>query len=196
MTPMRPLIVATQNPGKLAEMQQYLRDLHWDLQLMPADLEIEETGTTFTENAILKATQAAQHTGHWAIADDSGLEVNALGGAPGIYSARYGKNDDDRINRLLNELAGKNDRSAQFVCVIAIASPDNHTILHAQGICSGEILTERRGTGGFGYDPIFWVPDCQQTYAEMSKDTKRQISHRGRAFVALLEQFKDLQLMD
>lgn len=189
---MRPLIVATQNSGKLAEMQQYLGDLNWDLQLMPADLEIEETGTTFTENAVLKATQAAQYTGHWAIADDSGLEVHALGGAPGIYSARYGKDDDDRIDRLLRELADTDDRSAQFVCVIAIASPDHNTILHAQGICLGEILTERRGTGGFGYDPIFWVPDCQQTYAEMSKETKRQISHRGRAFVALLDQLKRL----
>ena len=189
---MRSLVVATQNVGKLAELQHYLADFRWDLLLMPPDLEIEETGKTFQENAILKATQAAQATGEWAIADDSGLAVTALNGAPGIYSSRYGKTDDDRINRLLRELEGQEDRSAQFVCVIAIASPDGSTVLHAEGICPGEILHERKGMGGFGYDPVFWVPESQQTYAEMSKDTKRQVSHRGRAMAAMLKQMKAL----
>ena len=187
---MRPLVVATQNPGKLVEMQHYLAHLDWDLQLMPADLEIEETGTTFLENAILKATQTAQQTRQWAIADDSGLAVNALDGAPGIYSARYGKSDDDRINRLLRELEDKSDRSAQFVCVIAISSPDQKTVIHAEGHCPGEILTERKGDGGFGYDPVFWVPDCQKTYAEMSKEDKREVSHRGRAIELILPKFQ------
>lgn len=189
---MRSLVVATQNLGKLAELKHYLADLNWDLKLMPADLEIQETGKTFQENAILKATQTAQATGEWAIADDSGLSVTALNGAPGIYSARYGKTDDDRINRLLSELEGQADRSAQFVCVIAIASPDGLTVNHAEGICPGEILLERKGEGGFGYDPVFWVPERQQTYAEMSKDTKRQVSHRGRAMVTMLQQMKTL----
>ena len=190
---MRSLVVATQNVGKLVELKHYLENLDLHLQLMPSDLEIEETGTTFKENAILKATQVAALTGEWAIADDSGLSVTALGGAPGIYSARYGKTDEDRINRLLRELEGQTDRSAQFVCVIAIASPDQSTILHAEGICPGEILNARQGKGGFGYDPVFWVPEGhQQTYAEMSPETKRQVSHRGRAMAAMLPQLKTL----
>lgn len=189
---MRSLVVATQNRGKLAELKHYLMDLDWDLQLMPAHLNIEETGTTFQENAILKATQTAQLTRQWAIADDSGLSVQALGGAPGIYSARYGKTDEDRINRLLKELDGQTNRSAQFVCVIAIANPDHSTVIHATGICPGEILQAQQGSGGFGYDPVFWVPESQKTYAEMSKETKRQVSHRGRAMAAILPQLNTL----
>ena len=189
---MRPLVVATQNSGKLAEMKRYLADLDWDLQLMPPDLEIEETGKTFLENALLKATQTAKQTGQWAIADDSGLAVNALDGAPGIYSARYGDSDDARINRLLSELENKLDRSAQFVCVIAISSPEGATVINAEGFCPGEILTERQGDGGFGYDPVFWVPECQKTYAQMTKAEKYEVSHRGRAFEAILPKLKQL----
>ncbi|NJN23160.1 MAG: RdgB/HAM1 family non-canonical purine NTP pyrophosphatase [Acaryochloridaceae cyanobacterium RL_2_7] len=187
---MRPLVVATQNSGKLVEMKHYLADLAWHLQLMPTDLKIEETGTTFLENAILKATQTAQQTGQWAIADDSGLAVNALNGAPGIYSARYGNSDEARINRLLNELEDQQDRSAQFVCAIAISSPDQSTLIHSEGHCPGEILTARQGEGGFGYDPVFWVPECQKTYAQMSKDEKREVSHRGRAIELILPKFR------
>lgn len=190
---MLPLIVATQNPGKLKEMQQHLVDLPWDLQLMPPDLEIEETGTTFRENAILKATQVAQHLGKWAIADDSGLEVMALDGAPGLYSARYGKTDADRIQRLLTELQGKTDRSAQFVCAIALARPDGSVACHAKGVCPGEILQAPQGEGGFGYDPIFYVRSQQQTFAELTATTKRQISHRGEAIKALMPQLLALE---
>ncbi len=190
---MTPLIVATQNPGKLQEMQQHLADLPWELQLMPPDLEIEETGTTFSENAVLKSTQVAQHLGQWAIADDSGLEVVALEGAPGIYSARYGKTDADRIQRLLMALQGVVDRSAQFVCVIALARPDGSLACQAQGICTGEILQDPQGDGGFGYDPIFYVPSAKQTFAELSAAAKREISHRGEAFKVLLPQLLALQ---
>ncbi|KAI9133251.1 RdgB/HAM1 family non-canonical purine NTP pyrophosphatase [Acaryochloris sp. CCMEE 5410] len=190
---MPPLIVATQNPGKLKEMQQHLADLPWELQLMPPNLEIEETGTTFRENAILKATQVAKHLEQWAIADDSGLEVMALDGAPGLYSARYGKTDTDRIQRLLTELQGKADRSAQFVCVIALARPDGSVACQAKGICSGEILQSPQGEGGFGYDPIFYVPSQQQTFAELSAAVKRQISHRGEAFKVLRPQLLALE---
>ena len=189
---MRPLVVATQNSGKLAEMERYLAQLDWALQLMPPELDIEETGKTFMENAILKATQTAQATGEWAIADDSGLAVNALGGAPGIYSARYGKSDEARINRLLKELQEHDDRSAKFVCVIALASPDQATVLTASGECPGEILTERQGEGGFGYDPVFWVPECGKTYAQMTQAEKRQVSHRGRAIEAILPKLQQL----
>ena len=138
---MTPLVVATQNPGKLAEMQQYLAELPWQLQLMPVDLEIAETGDTFAANACLKASTVARLMGQWAIADDSGLEVTALGGAPGIYSARYGRTDAERIQRLLNELGDGGDRTAQFVCVIAVARPGGEIVCQAEGICPGEIFT-------------------------------------------------------
>lgn len=183
---MRKLIVATGNPGKLSEMQEYLQDLPWQLALKPAELDIEETGVTFIENACLKASQVAKAMGEWAIADDSGLAVDALDGAPGIYSARYGKTDQERIARLLAELGTNPNRQAQFVCAIAIAAPDGAIALQTEGVCHGEILDSPRGEGGFGYDPIFYVPRQQQTFAEMSSIVKRQISHRGVAFNQLL----------
>lgn len=185
---MTPLVVATGNPGKLKEMEAHLAGLGWELTLKPAELEIEETGDTFAENACLKASQVAQATGEWAIADDSGLEVDALDGAPGIFSARYGKTDAERIERLLGELGNELDREAQFVCVIAIARPDGTIAVEAEGICRGEILHTPRGTGGFGYDPIFYVPEEEMTFAEMPPERKRSMSHRGKAFAALLPQ--------
>jgi XTP/dITP diphosphohydrolase len=186
------LVVATQNPGKLKEMQHHLSGLPWDLQLMPPDLEIEETGETFFENACLKASQVAQQLGQWAIADDSGLSVLALDGAPGVYSARYGKDDADRISRLLSELGNTANRAAQFVCAIAIANPEGEIVCHAEGICPGEILTAPQGDGGFGYDPVFYVPEAGLSFAEMSKDQKRQVSHRGRAIALLIPQLERL----
>lgn len=180
------LVVATGNPGKLKEMQAYLANVGYELRLKPETLDIEETGQTFLENACLKASQVALATGEWAIADDSGLQVDALSGAPGVYSARYGKTDADRIQRLLQELEGETNRQAQFVCVIAVASPDGAIVLHAEGVCAGEILHTPRGQGGFGYDPVFYVPDYQQTYSEMSASLKHEISHRGRAFQQLI----------
>ncbi|TAG97792.1 MAG: RdgB/HAM1 family non-canonical purine NTP pyrophosphatase [Oscillatoriales cyanobacterium] len=188
MTNHKFLVVATSNPGKLKEMQVYLQDLGWELQLKPAELEIEETGETFIANACLKASEIAKATGEWSIADDSGLMVDALDGQPGIYSARYGSSDADRISRLLRELGSEQNRGAQFVCAIAIARPDGTIALQVEGICRGEILHSPRGTGGFGYDPIFYVPAQQQTFAEMTPDIKRLYSHRGQAFQSLLPQ--------
>ncbi|MBF2073575.1 MAG: RdgB/HAM1 family non-canonical purine NTP pyrophosphatase [Synechococcales cyanobacterium C42_A2020_086] len=190
---MPPLVVATSNPGKLQEMQAYLSDPElacWQLQLKPATLDIAETGTTFAENAILKASQVAQALGEWAIADDSGLMVDALNGAPGLYSARYGSTDHDRIQRLLRELSGIQERQARFVCAIAVAQPDGSIALQAEGICPGEILEQAQGRGGFGYDPIFYVPEYQMTFAEMPPELKHRVSHRGRAFQQLLPQLK------
>lgn len=186
------LVVATGNPGKLQEMQAYLANLGWQLTLKPAELEIEETGDTFAANACLKASQVAQATGNWAIADDSGLQVDALNGAPGVYSARYGKTDKERIARLLGELGDEPNRQAQFVCAIAIARPDSAIALQAEGICRGEILYAPRGTGGFGYDPIFYVQAEQMTFAQMTPELKRKISHRGQAFQSLLPQLPNL----
>jgi XTP/dITP diphosphohydrolase len=192
MTNHKLLVVATSNPGKLKEMQVYLQDLGWELQLKPEELEIEETGETFIANACLKASEIAKATGEWSIADDSGLMVDALDGQPGIYSARYGKTDADRISRLLKELESEQNRQAQFVCAIAIARPEGTIALQVEGICRGEILHTPRGTAGFGYDPIFYVPAQQQTFAEMTPEIKRSHSHRGRAFQALIPQISNI----
>ncbi|WP_377480421.1 MAG: RdgB/HAM1 family non-canonical purine NTP pyrophosphatase [Microcoleus anatoxicus] len=192
MTNHKLLVVATSNPGKLKEMQAYLQDLGWELQLKPEELEIEETGETFIANACLKASEIAKATGEWSIADDSGLMVDALDGQPGIYSARYGSSDADRISRMIAELGNEQNRQAQFVCAIAIARPDGTIALQVEGICRGEILQSPRGTGGFGYDPIFYIPAQQQTFAEMTPDTKRLYSHRGQAFQSLIPQIKTL----
>jgi XTP/dITP diphosphohydrolase len=183
MTPA--LVVATGNPGKLQEMQTYLQNFPWELQLKPPELDIEETGTTFLENAALKASQVAKALNQWAIADDSGLAVEALNGAPGLYSARYGTTDQERIERLLTELGDHPNRQAKFICAVAIAKPDGTIAAQVQGECPGEIVTDLRGTGGFGYDPIFYVPEYQQTFAEMSAAVKHNVSHRGRAFTLL-----------
>lgn len=192
---MPPLIVATGNPGKLKEMQSYLVGPElsaWKLQLKPEALEIDETGSTFLENACLKASQVAEALGEWAIADDSGLSVDALSGAPGLYSARYAATDQARIERLLSELGHSTNRQAHFTCAIAVARPDGSIALQTEGICPGEILPAPKGSGGFGYDPIFYVPEHQMTFAEMPPELKHQISHRGRAFQTLLPQLKAL----
>ncbi|MBD2502441.1 RdgB/HAM1 family non-canonical purine NTP pyrophosphatase [Anabaena azotica] len=190
------LVVATSNPGKLREMQAYLAKTDWELTLKPTELEVEETGDTFAANACLKATEVAKATGNWAIADDSGLEVDALNGVPGVYSARYGNTDAERIGRLLNELGSEVNRGAQFVCVVAIASPDGTIVLQAEGVCRGEILHAPRGNGGFGYDPIFYVPEKQLTFAQMTPEVKKSVSHRGKAFAALLPQLEQLTRTD
>jgi XTP/dITP diphosphohydrolase len=189
---MNKLIVATSNPGKLKEMQEYLGEGEWELQLKPPELEIEETGETFLANARLKASEVARSLSSWAIADDSGLEVDALGGIPGVYSARYGKTDSDRIERLLKELGDERPRQARFVCAIAIARPDGTIAAQVEGYCPGEIADAPRGSNGFGYDPIFYVPSHRLTFAEMSPELKRSVSHRGQAFKAILPELDRL----
>jgi XTP/dITP diphosphohydrolase len=144
-------------------------------------------------NAVLKASQVAAVTGQWAIADDSGLAVTALQGAPGVLSARYGRTDADRIARVLRELGDEAHRQAVFVCAIAVARPDGSIALQAEGVCPGEILTAPRGQGGFGYDPIFYVPEVGLTFAEMPSELKNRLSHRGRAFEQVLPQLQHLR---
>jgi XTP/dITP diphosphohydrolase len=192
---MTKLIVATSNPGKLREMQAYLSGSVWELSLKPAELDVDETGDTFAANACLKASEVAIALNAWTIADDSGLQVDALNGAPGIYSARYANSDKERIDRMLRELSGfpePSQRQAQFVCAVAVARPDGTIAAQAKGICKGEILTSARGVDGFGYDPIFYVPAQQLAFAEMSVEQKRSISHRGKAFVLIKQQLTDL----
>jgi XTP/dITP diphosphohydrolase len=186
------VVVATGNPGKLTEMQGYLSDLDWELVLKPDQIDVAETGSTFLENARLKASTVAKAMGQWAIADDSGLAVAALNGAPGLYSARYGSSDPDRIDRLLRELGDTADRQATFSCAIALARPDGTIALETEGQCPGEITWAPRGSGGFGYDPIFYVPTVGKTFAELSHTEKDRISHRGVAFAQLLPALRSL----
>jgi XTP/dITP diphosphohydrolase len=182
------LLVATNNPGKVREYQALLRGLPLTLTY-PAqegiDIEVEETGSTFAQNARLKATAYARTSGLLTLADDSGLEVDALAGEPGTRSARYagqGASDEDRYRLLLSKLEGVpwQQRTARFRCVIAVARPQGevHT---AQGTCEGVIAFEPRGEHGFGYDPVFYVPEHGQTMAELEPEVKNRISHRARA---------------
>ncbi|MEN9202416.1 MAG: RdgB/HAM1 family non-canonical purine NTP pyrophosphatase [Thermostichus sp. DG_1_6_bins_120] len=186
----RPLILASSSLGKLREFAAFFQD-HipgWTLHLKPAELEVEETGTTFVENARLKATTVAKTLGEWTLADDSGLSVQALNGAPGIHSARYAATDAARIERLLKEMEGIPNRQATFHCALALADTQGQVRVQVEGVCEGEILTQPRGEGGFGYDPLFWVPEVGLTFAEMSPAQKAEIGHRGRALQALKEQ--------
>lgn len=191
---MATVVVATGNPGKLSELKGYLQALNWTLALKPDEIEVEETGETFVENARLKASEVAIRTQSWAIADDSGLSVAALNGSPGVYSARYGHSDADRINRVLRELGDETNRQAEFVCAIALARPDGTIALETEGRCPGSILTAGQGAGGFGYDPIFYVKAQGKTFAEMTAAEKERYSHRGIAFEQLMPALKKIDL--
>ncbi|PZO17263.1 MAG: non-canonical purine NTP pyrophosphatase, RdgB/HAM1 family [Leptolyngbya foveolarum] len=193
---MATVVVATGNLGKLAELKDYLQLLDWDLALKPQEIEVDETGETFIENARLKASEVAIATKSWAIADDSGLSVFALNGAPGVLSARYGDRDTDRIERVLRELGDESDRRAEFVCAIALSRPDGTIALETEGRCPGAILMAGQGAGGFGYDPIFFVTAQGKTFAEMSNAEKERYSHRGIAFEQLMPKLKQLKLTD
>ena len=194
---MTTLVIASGNAGKVREFAQLLEGLGLDTQPQPEGIEVEETGSTFAANARLKAEAVAKATGQWALADDSGLSVDALGGVPGVHSARYAATDAARIERLLQELhdAGALDpeaRSARFTAALALADPSGRVVLEVEGHCPGQILMERRGDGGFGYDPVFFVPEVQLTFAEMPKALKADVGHRGRAFAALKPQLQAL----
>ena len=184
-TQLQKLVIASGNTGKIEEFRAYLADLGVTLILKPDSIDVEETGTTFIENAHLKASQVAIATGEWAIADDSGLEVIALNDAPGVLSARYADTDSDRMNRVLSELSHHSNREAQFVCAIAIASPDGAIVADAIGFCKGAIANAPRGNHGFGYDPIFLIPEFQQTFGEIPPEVKAKISHRANALSIL-----------
>ena len=188
------MLVATGNIGKLNELNALMADMPVDL-LSLSDIgsfdEIEETGATFAENAALKATGYARIAGMLTLADDSGLEVEALDGRPGILSARYGGADlgfDKKMLKLLGELdnTGDRDRRGRFVCSIAIANAAGEIVHSADGICSGKIARSPRGMNGFGYDPLFIPDGFDQTFGELSEDIKRKISHRARAFEQIM----------
>ena len=191
------LVIASGNAGKVREFAALLADLGLEVRQQPEGLEVEETGSTFAENARIKAEAVARASGCWALADDSGLSVEALGGAPGVLSARYADSDSARIARLLQELeaAGADSpaaRSAHFTAALALANPQGEVVLEVEGLCPGQILTAVRGDGGFGYDPVFFVPEAGLTFAEMPHSQKADLGHRGRAFAALKPRLQEL----
>lgn len=190
-------VLATGNKGKVKELATMLAPL--DVEIVPQSefdvSAVPETGTTFVENAIIKARHAANVTGMPAIADDSGLEVDALNGAPGIYSSRFAgeeASDQENLEKLLADLQGESQRTARFRCVLVfMRHADDPTPLICQGTWQGEITQEAFGEGGFGYDPIFTPQGLSHTAAEMSKEDKNQISHRGQALAKLLAELPD-----
>ena len=187
------LVLGTRNRKKRGELADLLKDLPLevvDLSPYPDAPEIEETGSTFEENAKLKAVGTAKALKEWVLAEDSGLVVPGLNGRPGVYSARYaGTHGDDEANsqRLLAELAPLPDdrRAAYYVCVAVLANPEGDVIAVTEGRCHGTIIKERRGSGGFGYDPLFLVQEYHQTFGELSLRVKQALSHRGRAIVQM-----------
>jgi XTP/dITP diphosphohydrolase len=186
---MTKLLVATHNQGKVVEFAEMLADMaiEWlSLDDIGVTQDVEETGSTFRENSVLKARTYAAQTGLLTLADDSGLEVDALAGAPGVYTARYGGvglTAVQRYKKLLAELQNvpEPQRTARFRCAIALSAPDGTILGESEGVCEGIIAQTAAGEGGFGYDPIFFVPQLQKTLAQISAEKKHEISHRGQA---------------
>ena len=205
MTTPRTLILATRNQGKVRELRDPLARFGFDVQSLPEDFpEIEENGTTFEENALIKARAVSEALGVAAAADDSGLEVDALGGAPGVYSARYsddwpaieGESKDERNNRkLLAELEGvpAEKRTARFRCCMALVIPGGEEIV-VSGAWEGSIGFKRAGSNGFGYDPLFIDPELELTGAELTREAKMVRSHRGKALTKLLDEVEERKL--
>lgn len=198
MSPRRPLlVVATRNPGKTRELRELLAGFPVEVR----DLtgfgplpEVEEDGASFEENAYKKASFTARLLGVPALADDSGLCVAALGGAPGVHSARYGGpglSDAERVARLLAAMRGRTDRRASFVCVLSLAVPSGAALTY-EGRCEGVIAEEPAGENGFGYDPVFVYPPLGKTFAQLGAEEKHRVSHRGRAMAELRAEFADV----
>lgn len=194
MNPATTIVIATRNKGKTAEIASLLKDFPVVLKNLddfgPIP-EVVEDGNTFDENAYKKASFTARVLGYPALADDSGLVVDALGGRPGVYSARYGGEgltDAERCERLLEEMKGLEDRSASFECVISIAMPMGQALTY-EGRCEGDIIDSMKGEGGFGYDPVFRCRKTGKTFAEMSMDEKAAVSHRGNALSEVRGEF-------
>lgn len=183
------LVLGTNNAKKLVELRMLLpadRISLTSLAEIPDSIDVQETGTTFAENAALKATQQAVHLDRWVLAEDSGLTVDALRGAPGVYSARFaGTHGDDEANndKLLAELEGVPDerRGAKFNCFLCLSDPSGNVRLEASGTCGGRIGHTRSGRGGFGYDPLFIIPEYHRTFGDLDLTVKRALSHRSRA---------------
>ncbi|HEU5139522.1 MAG TPA: XTP/dITP diphosphatase [Bacillales bacterium] len=197
---MKKVIIATRNEGKVKEFAALFQRFGIEVRSLldfEEAIDVEETGTTFAENAMLKAETISKQFGETVIADDSGVVVDALDGRPGVYSARYAgeqKDDEANIDKVLRELEGVpwDKRTARFVCVLAVADPERDTETFS-GSCEGLIALERSGENGFGYDPVFYLPDREKTMAELSKSEKNRISHRARAMKKMESQLDVLK---
>ncbi|MDD4715233.1 MAG: RdgB/HAM1 family non-canonical purine NTP pyrophosphatase [Oscillospiraceae bacterium] len=194
------LVLASQNQRKIREMREILSGLSVDM-LLPSEagvhIETEETGSTFAENALLKASAVMRASGKPAVADDSGLAVDALNGGPGIYTARYGGeglSDEARWKLLLENMRGQTRRTCRFISSIVCCFPNGDT-LTAEGVCEGMVAFAPQGTGGFGYDPVFYLPARRKTMAQLSPEEKNQISHRGKALRLFAEKLRSYQEM-
>lgn len=200
---MTKLLVATHNQGKVTEFAEILQDLaiEWlSLDDVGVGQDVEETGRTFRENSVLKARAYAAETGLLTLADDSGLEVDALDGAPGVYTARYGGEGltaVQRYQKLLNDIKTVPEprRTARFRCVIVLAAPDGTILGESEGVCEGRIALEPVGDNGFGYDPVFYLPQFNKTMAQLPAAQKHQISHRGQAVQAIVPRLRELLKM-
>jgi XTP/dITP diphosphohydrolase len=188
-------VIATRNPGKTAEIRDLLEGFPVDIKNL-SDFgpipEVEEDGTTFDENAYKKSSFTARILGYPALADDSGLSVAALNGAPGVFSARYGGeglSDAERCRKLLSEMRGRADRRAAFECVISLAVPTGPALTY-EGRCEGLLLEAPAGANGFGYDPVFFYPPFKKTFAELTREEKSRVSHRGQALRELRDEFE------
>lgn len=190
------IIAATNNQHKVQEISQMLSPLGFEVITQKEagiDIEVEETGSTFAKNALIKARAVALLSDEYILADDSGLCVDALGGRPGVHSARYagdGASDMDKINKLLSEMEGIEDRSAKFVTNIAFITPDKEEMI-TQGEVSGRILTAPEGENGFGYDPVFFAEELGKSFATATAEEKNSVSHRSRALMALCDALKN-----
>ncbi len=197
---MRTIVLASHNRKKAREFAQLLRPHGVELQIaadFPDAPAVAETGTTFAENAALKATETARVLRAWCLADDSGLVVDALGGAPGVYSARFagpGATDEDNNRKLIDALAGvpAAQRTARFECHLAVADPAGTQVLAVAGSCQGRIVDDHRGAEGFGYDPHFYVPEMDKTFGQLTLEQKGRISHRAQASRELIAQLPTL----
>ena len=192
------LVIATRNKNKLKEFQEILKDL--DIEILSLDdfgpiPEVIEDGETFEENAYKKALHTAKILGIPALADDSGLAVEALSGRPGVYSARYAgehASDEENCNKLLLELAEENNRNAYFQCVLSLAVPSGPALTYI-GRCNGKIINDKRGNNGFGYDPIFYFDQLGKTFAELTMEEKSRVSHRGKALMEVKNELKSIK---
>ncbi len=196
---MNKIVIATKNKGKIRELKSLFENT--SIKIRGLDefeniKEVEETGQTFAENAKLKAEGYAKQSNSWALADDSGLEIEALNNEPGVYSARYAgedSSDTENLNKVLSKLdkASKKSRKARFVCVMAVSNEQGKTQFIAEGICSGRIVEKPAGYNGFGYDPIFIPDNFDQTFGQLSEDIKQKISHRAKALEKILQFFNE-----
>lgn len=183
------LVLATNNKNKKKEIENLLQGTDISIISIDKDFDPEETGKTFQENSYIKAYEAAKIMNIPALADDSGLEIDALNGLPGVYSARYAENDQKRIERVLNELNDikPEERTARFICSMVLVAPDGEILYSCLGKCEGLIIDKSAGENGFGYDPIFYIPELNATMAQLNLEQKNRISHRGKALSCMMD---------